>query len=150
MGSSTVCISALMWSSMGCRGTGSFNMVFSMICRDISAPVPGAPLPPLSSLTLVSAAFFSHIFLTHIFHRCHAVVLLFLKYVIIEVPPVYTEVPALASGEGWVSFGAIWNWLFSDIGQLLVSSYRGHCCSPMLPNPCHISIVQMLWDEVGP
>lgn len=46
----------------------------------------------------------------------------FLKYVIIEVPAVYTEVPALASGGGQVSFGAIWNWLFSDIGQLLVSS----------------------------
>jgi len=33
-------------------------MVFSMGCRAISAPVPGAPLAPPSSLTLVSAELF--------------------------------------------------------------------------------------------
>lgn len=29
----------------------------------------------------------------------------------------------------WVSFGAIWNWLFLTWGQLLVSSHKGHTCA---------------------
>jgi len=54
--------SAPLWTSMDCRGTACLTMVFSMGCRGISAPVPGSPPPPPSSLTLVSAEWFcSHI-----------------------------------------------------------------------------------------
>lgn len=53
-------ISALSWSSMGCRGTTCATMVF-MACREISAPASAASSLPLSSLTLVPAGLF-HIF----------------------------------------------------------------------------------------
>jgi len=47
------------WSSMGCKGTAYLPMVFIMGCRGkISAPASGAPLPPASALTLVSAELF--------------------------------------------------------------------------------------------
>ena len=55
-------ISAPLWTSMGCRGTACLTMVFPMGCRGISAPAPGAPPPPPSSLTLVSA----ELFLSHL------------------------------------------------------------------------------------
>jgi len=60
-GCSTGCrwISAPLWTSMDCRGTACLTVVFIMGCRGkISAPVPGAPPPPPSSLTLVSAELF--------------------------------------------------------------------------------------------
>ena len=44
-------------SSMGCRGTACFTMVVSPGCKGISALAPGAPPPPPSALTLVSAEF---------------------------------------------------------------------------------------------
>ncbi|KAK4813314.1 hypothetical protein QYF61_023989 [Mycteria americana] len=44
--------SAPPWTSMGCRGTACFTMVFTRGCRGISASVPGAPPPPPSSLIL--------------------------------------------------------------------------------------------------
>jgi len=50
--------SAPPWTSMGCRGTACLTMVFSTGCRGISAPAPGAPPPPPSSLALVSAELF--------------------------------------------------------------------------------------------
>ena len=44
-------------SSIHCRGTACFTMAFTTGCRGISAPAPGAPPPPPSALTLVSAEF---------------------------------------------------------------------------------------------
>jgi len=64
LGSSKICrwISAPPWTSMSCRETTCLTMVFSMGCSRISAPVPGAPPPSPSSLSLVSAGLFlSHI-----------------------------------------------------------------------------------------
>ena len=49
--------SALLWTSMGCRGTACLTMVCSAGCRGISALVPRAPPPTPSSLTLASAEF---------------------------------------------------------------------------------------------
>jgi len=48
-------IFALLWTSTGCRGTACLTMVFTLGCRGTSAPAPGVPPPPPSSLTLVSA-----------------------------------------------------------------------------------------------
>jgi len=55
-------ISAPPWTSMGCRGTACFTMVFIMSCKGrFSAPASRAPPPPPSSLSLVSAdLFLSH------------------------------------------------------------------------------------------
>jgi len=46
----------------GLQGTACLTMVFSAVCRRISAPTPGVPPPPPSSLTLESA----ELFLSHI------------------------------------------------------------------------------------
>jgi len=43
---------------MDCRGIACLTMGFIMGCKGISAQVPGAPPPPPSSLTLVSAELF--------------------------------------------------------------------------------------------
>ena len=52
-------ISAPLWTSMDCMGTACLTMVFITGCRGkISALKPGAPPPPPSSLTLVSAELF--------------------------------------------------------------------------------------------
>jgi len=50
-------ISAPPWTSVVFRVTGCLTMVFTTSCRGISAPMPGAPPSPRSSLTLVSAKF---------------------------------------------------------------------------------------------
>jgi len=55
-------ISAPSWASMGCRRTACLTIVFITGCRGISALVSRAPPPPPSSLTLVSAELFLHIF----------------------------------------------------------------------------------------
>ena len=59
--------SAPLWTSMGCKGTACLIMVFCMGCRGISAPAPGAPPPPPSSLTWVSAELFLSHALTPLF-----------------------------------------------------------------------------------
>jgi len=41
------------WISMGCTGTACLTMVFSTVCKGISALAPGAPPCPLSSLTFI-------------------------------------------------------------------------------------------------
>jgi len=51
-------ISAPPWTSVSCRGTSCITIVFTMGCRRIAAPVPGAPRPPPSSPALVSAGLF--------------------------------------------------------------------------------------------
>jgi len=57
-------MSAALWTSMGCRRTACLTMVFTMGCRRSSALAPGAPPPPPSSLTLVSAELFLSYILT--------------------------------------------------------------------------------------
>jgi len=60
MGSSPGCrwVSAPLWTSTGSSRTACLAMVFSTGCRGISAPAPGAPPPPPSAQTLMSAELF--------------------------------------------------------------------------------------------
>jgi len=69
MGSSMGCrwISGSLWTLMGCRGTTCLTVVFSRVCRRISAQVPGEPPTPPSLLTLVSAELFLSRVLTPLF-----------------------------------------------------------------------------------
>lgn len=73
-----VCVSALVWSFLACRGAACFTMVFSTGCVE-SVLAFEAPLLT-SALTLMSAGLslpcFSH---------CHCSIVL--KYVITETPP---------------------------------------------------------------
>jgi len=69
-------ISVPTWTSMGCRHTAC--LAFSMGCRGIAASVPGAPPPPTSSLTLVSAGLFLSHFLTPLSsYNCYRVFFFF-------------------------------------------------------------------------
>ena len=63
------CISAPVWSSMGCRETTCFTMVFSTGCRGIPALVPGAPPPPPCSLPGAFLSHFSHFSLPQLLRR---------------------------------------------------------------------------------
>jgi len=85
--SSTGCrwVSAPLLTSMGCRGTACLTMVCSTGFRGTSAPEPGAPPHPPSSLTLVSPEF-SLLSLAEKF--CYAGVCFFFhNYVIPEALP---------------------------------------------------------------
>ena len=105
-------ISAPPWTSMGCRGTACLTMVFSTGCiRGISAPVFGAPPPPPSTLTLVSAAFsllspagkwpYAGFFLSFFFFPC-----------LTMLPQrCYTVADGLGLDQQWVCLAAGWCWL---------------------------------------
>jgi len=90
--------SAPPWISMDCRGTTCLTIVFITVCKGtLSALESGAPPPPSSSLTLVSA----ELFLLHrlapdcCFH--HSFFFPFLKSVFTEMLPPLLGL-ALASG----------------------------------------------------
>jgi len=51
-------ISGPPWTPMSCRRTACLNLAYSVVYRGISAPVPGTPSSPPSSLALVSAELF--------------------------------------------------------------------------------------------
>jgi len=83
---------------MDCRGTACLTMVFSIGCRGSSAPVPGAPPPPLSALSLVSAELFLPHSLTLLFPlQVRRSFFPLLQYVITEVLPSSLMGSALAS-----------------------------------------------------
>lgn len=112
-----VWISPPPWSSIGCRATNSFTMVFSMWYRGNSAPGPGAPPPAPPSLTSVCAGLlhvFSHSSLSQLFH---SVFYCFLRMSSLMVS----------------SLGPFWSWLELAVGprgKHPTSSHRGHICSP--------------------
>jgi len=138
MGSSTGYrwISAPLWTSMGCRGTACFTMIFSSGCRGISAPAPGAPTPPPSSQTLVSGEWFLSHILTPLYCCCCAACLFPLfKYVITEALLPSLMGSALASGGSVLEvagIGSIRNG--GSFRQLLTESTP---IAPPLPKPCH-------------
>ena len=85
-------------------------MVFTG-CRGISAPVPGALPPPLSSLTLVSAGMvLSHFSLLSLPAAVQPF-LPFLKYVITEA------LPASVMGSALGSSGSVFERAVSDVGD---------------------------------
>jgi len=92
-------ISAPLWTSIDCRRTACLTMVFSTGCRGISAPAPGAPPPPPSALTLVSAEWFHILLLFSPLLLPHSLVLFptLLNYVIPEALPASLMGSALAS-----------------------------------------------------
>jgi len=109
-------ISAPPWTSMDCRGTTCLTVVFIVNCKEkLSALVPGAPPPPPSSLTLVSAELFLSIHLTplsqlpfhHSFFPLH-------KYVITEALPLPLLDLALASSGSVFELAAL---ALSDMGE---------------------------------
>jgi len=51
---------------LGCSGTACLTMDFSTSCRGNHTPVPGAPPPPPSALTSMSA----RLFLSNFSHSC--------------------------------------------------------------------------------
>jgi len=98
VGPSTACrwLSAQLWTVVGCRGTACLTLVFTTGCRGISALVPGAMPPPLSSLTLLSPELFvSHVVTPSFSCRLF---LFFLKYVNTEMLPPLLISLALVSG----------------------------------------------------
>jgi len=118
VGSSIGCrwISAPPWTSMGCGRTAYLSVVFSIGCKGISAPVPGAPPPPPSSLTLVSAELFLSYCLTPL--SC-------CSFFLSET--CYHRGATIADGLGLglrcVHLGTEWHWLCRTWGKLLAASH---------------------------
>ena len=73
-------------------------MVFSKGRRGVSVLVPGAPAPPPSFLSLVSAGLV-HIFSSLLFHSCCTVLLLFVKHAFPEMPPSWLRGSAVHCGD---------------------------------------------------
>ncbi|KAM9590844.1 uncharacterized protein ACIBXB_005893 [Morphnus guianensis] len=147
VGSSTGCrwISAPPRTSMDCRGTACLTMVFTTGCRGISALAPGAPPPPPSSLTLVSAG----LFLLHVLtplsgcHFCLSQQLFsFLKNVITEALPLSLIGLALASSGSVLEPAGIGSVGHSGSFQQLLTEATP--VTPPLPKPCHTKPIQTL------
>ncbi|KAM9591150.1 uncharacterized protein ACIBXB_006064 isoform 2-T2 [Morphnus guianensis] len=148
VGSSTGCRwrSAPPWTSLDCRGTACLTMVFTMGCRGISALVPGAPPPPPSSLTLVSAG----LFLLHVLtplsgcRFCLSQLFFFLlEYVITEALPLSLIGSALASGRSVsepAGIGSVGH--RGSFQQLLTEATPVTPPPPPLPKPCHTKPIQ--------
>jgi len=139
MGSSTGFrrISAPPWTSLGCRGTACFTMVFIMGCRGkIYAPVPRAPPLSPSSLTLVSAeSFLSHSVTPLSSLLFHHTFFPLLKSVIPEALPLSLIGSALASsgsvlepaGIGFIRHGRSFLLLLTEATPIHIQ----------LSKPCH-------------
>ena len=125
-------ISAPLLTSMGCRDTTHLIMAFIEDCRRISSLVPGAPPPPPSSLTLVSAELFLSHFPASLSHLlCHIFFTLKYFFTFIEALPVSFMGLVLATGRSVLELaGAGCCCLCLTWGQLPVSSHRSHHCSP--------------------
>jgi len=120
----------------GLWGTACLTMVFSTGCREISALVPGAPPPPPSALTLVSAELFLSHILTHL--SCWKLPRFFfplLNYVIPKVLPPLLMGSALPSDRSLLEpagTGSIGH--RGSFQQLLTEATP---VAPLLPKPCH-------------
>ena len=130
--------SAPLWTFMGCWGTACLTMVFSMGCRGISAPAPGAPPPrPFSSLTLVS----SYLFVSPDGKCCYTWYFSFLNMLSQRCCHCHWL------AQPWAAVGPSWNQLvfpLSDIGEASSSfSQKPTLYLPLLPKPCHANPVHM-------
>lgn len=108
-------------------------MAFTTGCRGVSALAPGAPLPPPSAATLVSAALFLSHILSLFSHTCCA---LFTLSLICYHRGTHQHHSQAQLGQQKVCLGAGQNWLSPTWGQLLVSSHRSpeHSCYQTLPH----------------
>lgn len=116
-----------MWSSMYSRGTACSTMLFSMSCRRISDPVPGAPPLLLSQLTFLSAGLFLtffFFFLTLFSQLLHKV---FTSY--IHLPRGTTILSAGLSCALWRDHLSWVELAVSYTGQPLAFSHRCHLYS---------------------
>jgi len=133
------CISVPLWTSMGCRSTACLTIDFITGCRGkVSAPVPGASLPP-PSLILVSAELFLLCSLTPLSQLpSHRRFFPLLKYLITEVlPPSLIGLVLASSGSilavartGSVRYGR-------GFSQLLTKATPVAPLPPRLPKACH-------------
>jgi len=143
-----VCIRALVWSSMGCRGPTCFTTVFTTCC---SAQVPGAPLPP-PFLTLMSAGLFLSHFSHPVSQLLHSVFLAFLKYASTEAPLIWLKGSAL-SNVGFILEPALY---IAEAGAGLYS-YRppqqdpsAHHCQHLAAKPNTVLFCAFPQQEIKP
>lgn len=133
VGSSTGC-NVDTCSDMVLHGLQGDNLHYhglSMGCRGVSAPVPGAPLPP-PSLTLVFLGLFLTVFSSLLSLLCG--ILPFLKCVFPEAPPAWLMSSAVSHGG---SIGAGWSLPCPAQGSPWPFLTEALPCSPPLPTPCH-------------
>lgn len=110
-------------------------------CTGISAPLPGAPPSPPSSLTVDSAGRFSHIF--SLSHSCCCAV--FLNH-----RGTANITNGLSFGQQQGHLGVSRNWLLPPQGQILASSHVRQPCSPLATKtlPCKpnasSSVIQLI------
>jgi len=148
-------ISVPLQISMSCRAKACLAMVFSMGCRGISAPMPGAPPPPPpSSLTLVCAELFLSCILTPLSHFSCAGFSPLLKCVITEALPPSQTVLALASSRsvlepaGTASVrhrGSFWQ-LLGEATPVAASATQTLPCKPNTKDT-RMKTANELWSE---
>lgn len=117
-------ISASLLSSVGYRETACITIVFITGCRGISAPAPGAPLPPPSSpISAPAGLFLSHFITPPPRHCCTAFFTLSLKCY-------HRGTISTSDGPSFGQWQVYLRTVCLMLGQLLIFSDRDNPCSP--------------------